>query len=216
MLFNNFFSEQFLIMDTIFTLGDEHDDIKINLDELYEKKKQSDLNTLAVYNKILKRIHDRIRHTSRIKANEQFCWYLVPEMIIGVPKFDNGACIAYLIDKLRDNGFVIRYTHPNLLFIGWNHWMPGYVREEIKKKTGMVIDGYGNEKIKNDDRSDNNSVDNSDPNALIFDLKNKNKNVVVNKKNSSDYKDIDSYKPSGNLIYNQDLLRRIQDKSRKN
>ena len=203
-------------MDTIFTLGDEHDDIKINLDELYEKKKQSDLNTLAVYNKILKRVHDRIKHTARIKTNAQHCWYLVPEMIIGVPRYDNGACIAYLIDKLRDNGFVVRYTHPNLLFIAWQHWMPGYVRDEIKKKTGMIIDGYGNEKIKNEQESDNKSVDSSDPNSLIFGLKNKNKNVVVNKKSNGDYKDIDSYKPSGNLIYNQDLLRRIQDKSSRN
>ena len=206
-------------MDTIFTLGDDHDDIKINLDELYEKKKQSDLNTLNVYNKILKRIHDRIRHTSRITSNAQHCWYLVPEMIIGVPRYDNGACIAYLIDKLRDNGFVVRYTHPNLLFIAWQHWMPGYVRDEIKKKTGMIIDGYGNEKIKNNDdnNGDNNSVDNSDPNSLMFGLKSKSKNVIVNKKkDNGDYKDIGSYKPSGNLIYNQDLLRRIQDKSGKN
>ena len=37
--------------------------------------------------------------TARIKTNEQHCWYLVPEMIIGVPKYDNGACIAYIIDK---------------------------------------------------------------------------------------------------------------------
>ena len=205
-------------MDTIFTLGDEHDDIKLNLDELYEKKKQSDLNTLAVYNKVLKRIHDRIRHTSRVKTNEQFCWYLVPEMIIGVPRYDNGACIAYLIDKLRDNGFVVRYTHPNLLFIAWQHWMPGYVRDQIKKKTGMVIDGYGNEKVKSDNNNDDaKSVDNSDPNSLIFGLKNKSKNVVVNKKSGNgDYKDIGSYNPSGNLIYNQDLLRRIEDKSSRN
>ena len=94
--------------------------------------------------------------------------------------------------------------------------MPVYVRDEIKKKTGMIIDGYGNEKIKNEQESDNKSVDSSDPNSLIFGLKNKNKNVVVNKKSNGDYKDIDSYKPSGNLIYNQDLLRRIQDKSSRN
>lgn len=205
-------------MDTIFTLGDQHDDVKLNLDELYEKKKQHDLNTLAVYNKVLKRIHDKIKHISKAKQNEQFCWYLVPEMIIGVPRYDNGACIAYLIDKLRDNGFVVRYTHPNLLFIAWQHWMPGYVRDEIKKKTGKIIDGYGNERVKNNNDDDSSIVDKSDPNSIMFGLKNKsNKNIVVNKSSGNgDYKDIGSYKPSGNLIYNQDLLRRIEDKSSKN
>ena len=44
-------------MDTIFTLGDiEDDNIKLNLDDLYEKKKKQDLNTLSVYNKIINRI----------------------------------------------------------------------------------------------------------------------------------------------------------------
>lgn len=201
-------------MDTIFTLGDEEvGDTKINLDELYERKKQNDLNTLKVYNKILTRIHNRIRHQSRINPNEQHCWYVVPEMIIGVPKYDHGACIAYIIDKLRDNGFVIRYTHPNLIFISWKAWTPAYVRDEIRKKTGMHIDGWGNTKNFRDDEntSINNEFSKNDPNALMIGIKNNN-NISVSKSNK-EYRPIDSYKPTGNLIYNKELLERIQDKS---
>ena len=122
-------------MDTIFTLGDmEDENTKLNLDDLYEKKKKQDLNTLSVYNKILNRIHARIKTISRQQTADQYCWYVIPEMIIGVPKYDNGACIAYIIDKLKENGFVVRYTHPNMLFISWKHWVPSYVRQEIKKK----------------------------------------------------------------------------------
>ena len=125
-------------MDTIFTLGDmEDENTKLNLDDLYEKKKKQDLNTLSVYNKILNRIHARIKTISRQQTTDQYCWYVIPEMIIGVPKYDNGACIAYIIDKLKENGFVVRYTHPNMLFISWKHWVPSYVRQEIKKKTGF-------------------------------------------------------------------------------
>ena len=95
--------------------------------------------------------------------------------------------------------------------------MPGYVRDEIKKKTGKIIDGYGNERVKNNNDDDTSSIDKSDPNSIMFGLKNKSKNIVVNKSSgNSDYKDIGTYKPSGNLIYNQDLLRRIEDKSSKN
>ena len=39
-------------MDTIFTLKDNDNSEKINLDDLYEKKKQHDINTLNIYNKI--------------------------------------------------------------------------------------------------------------------------------------------------------------------
>uniref|UniRef100_A0A6C0BYS1 Uncharacterized protein n=1 Tax=viral metagenome TaxID=1070528 RepID=A0A6C0BYS1_9ZZZZ len=151
-------------MDTIFTLGDsENINSKLNLDELYEKKQQHDLHTISIYNKILNRIHLKIKVVSRTNITNQFCWFVIPEMMIGVPKYDHGACTAYIIDKLRENGFVIRYTHPNLLFISWKHWIPSYVRNEIKKKTGVVIDGYGN-KINKEDEKNTREIKNPETN----------------------------------------------------
>ena len=198
-------------MDTIFTLGDNDvENVKINLDDLYERKQQHDLNTLSIYNKVLNRIHNKIKTISRQQTTEQHCWYVIPEMIIGVPKYDHGACTAYLIDKLRDNGFMIRYTNPNLIFISWKHWIPSYVRNEIKKKTGTVVDGYGNKVDKNEQEKEK-EIDSSDPNAFML---NRNKNISIEPP-KKDYKAIDSYQPSGNLIYNQELLRRIEDKSKK-
>ena len=89
-------------MNTIFTTDDpENYTDKINLDELYEKKKLHDLSTTKNYNTILNRIHNRIKTTSRQQLTEQHCWFIVPEMMIGVPKFDQSICIAYIIDKLR-------------------------------------------------------------------------------------------------------------------
>ena len=198
-------------MDTIFTLGDNDDEnVKINLDDLYERKQQHDLNTLSIYNKVLNRIHNKIKTISRQQTTEQHCWYVIPEMIIGVPKYDHGACTAYLIDKLLDNGFMIMYTNPNLIFISWKHWIPSYVRNEIKKKTGTVVDGYGNKVDKNEQEKEK-EIDSSDPNAFML---NRNKNISIEPP-KKDYKAIDSYQPSGNLIYNQELLRRIEDKSKK-
>jgi len=209
-------------MDTIFTLGDnENENVNLNLDDLYERKKQHDLNTLSVYNRILSRIHTRVKTISRQNINDQFCWYIIPEMIIGVPKYDHEACIAYIIDKLKDNGFNVRYTHPNLVFISWKHWVPSYVRQEIKKKTGLVVDGYGNQIIKNeDDKGSNNNNNNNAPedlNELFF---HKNNKISIeptnnnNNNNTKDYKSINTYKPTGNLIYNHELLKNIENKSR--
>lgn len=193
-------------MDTIFTLPDnDESNIKLNLDELYERKKMSDLNTLKIYNKILTRIHTKIKHLSRIHQNDQHCWYVIPEVIIGVPKYDHIACTAYLIDKLKDNGFTIRYTHPNLLFISWKAWTPSYVREEIKKKTGIQIDGWGNKKTDNSIEPDNNT------DTLLLNTKSIDNNSGVKKINTN-YKDINSYKPSGNLIYNMETINQMQKK----
>lgn len=132
-------------MSNIFTLGDiDNFSEKIDLDELYEKKREHDLGKLDIFNKLLNRIHTKIKMTSRQRIDEQFCWFVVPEMMLGVPRYNHADCVAYLVDKLQENGFYVKYTHPNLLLISWKHWIPGYVRTEIKKKTNISIDGYGN------------------------------------------------------------------------
>ena len=191
---------------TIFTLENVSDfSEKINIDDLYEKKRQHDLTKLELYNKILNRIHVRIKTVSRQKIDEQFCWFVVPEIIIGVPKYDQGSCIAYLMDKLKENGFNIRYTHPNLLLISWKHWVPSYVRSELKKKTGIIIDEYGN---KIDDSPEQQQLSLSDTFSKNT-TPNQSKQVITNVKK---YTPITSYKPSGNLIYNESLINKLEDK----
>jgi hypothetical protein len=193
-------------------IDNEDESLKLNLDELYNKKQQQDLNVLNNYNKILQRIHNKIKYVSKNIVNDNCCWYLMPEMVIGVPKYDYKDCTAYTIDKLRANGFIVRYTHPNLLFISWKHWVPTYVRNEIKKKTGNVIDEYGNI-ITNDDKNNNtnmaNVLENKDAkDNLLFSNNKQIKNI--NTSSSKEYKDVKSYKPSGNLIYNNSLLEKLQ------
>lgn len=110
-------------MNNIFNMNnnDDEDDfnLKINLDELFEKKKAHDLSKLNIYKKLLGRIHVRIKTTARQNMDNQHCWFVVPEMIIGIPKYDQGACIAFLMDQLKENNFMVRYIHPNVLFISW-------------------------------------------------------------------------------------------------
>jgi len=198
-------------MSNIFNLDNVTDfSEKLNMDELYEKKKQHDLKQLELYNKILNRIHVRIKTTSSQKLNEQFCWYVIPEIIIGVPKYDQAACIAYTIEKLKDNGFNVKYIHPNTLFISWLHFVPSYVRNELKKKTGVVIDQYG-KRIDQEEREtdyntnmNTNMNANSEPNDFLLNLKNKQNETVISN-NKKEYKPINSYKPSGNLIYDKSL-----------
>ena len=189
-------------MNTIFTTDDPSDYIdKINLDELFEKKQQHDLATTNNYKTILNRIHNKIKTTARQQISDQFCWFVVPEVMIGVPKFDVAICVAYIIDQLQNNGFKVRYTHPNLLFISWQHWIPSYVRTEIKKKTGVNVDGYGNVKTEDSENSNKNDLT---PNNLL-----KNKIGIQSIHDSA--KPIDTYKPSGKLIYNNDIINSVKN-----
>jgi len=181
-------------MSNIFTLENMNNDFseKLNIDELYNKKQEKDLKQLELFNKILNRIHVKIKTTAKICIDQLFCWFVVPEIIIGVPKFNQANCIAYLIDKLQDNKFEVKYYHPNMLFISWAKFVPSYIRNEIKKKTGIELNEMG-EKIEEDKESP------ETPNTFIVDKKKKEKKV------DSSFKSINSYKPSGKFMYD-DLL----------
>lgn len=166
---------------------------KIDLDELYDRKQQLAQNKINTYNMILSRVHTRIKTTARQKCDEQFCFFLMPEFIIGLPRYDIDTCVSYITEKLKDNGFYVKYTHPNLLFISWEHYIPAHERHKMKTKTktkaGIDIEGFG----KN------------------FVIEEKKQDIVVKKnKPTENYKDIASYKPSG--IYNMDLMNRLKTK----
>ena len=205
-------------MSSIFTLENVSDfSEKLNIDELYEKKKQHDLNKMELFNKILNRIHVRIKTISRQKIDEQFCWYVVPEMIIGVPKYDQGACVAYIMDKLTTNGFSVRYIHPNTLFICWNHWVPSYIRNELKKKTGIVVDEYGKRINQEDDADLNRNSFSSSSNDIMSqsNMANNGKKPSRPQKeeqNKKNYTPIQSYKPQGNFIYDDEIIHLLEDK----
>jgi hypothetical protein len=192
---------------------------KINIDELYEKKQQSDMNKMVLFNKILNRIHTRIRLTSKQHPADMCCWYVIPEIIIGVPKYDQAGCIAYVLDKLKSNGFLVKYVHPNTIFITWKHFVPSYVRSELKKKTGIVVDEYGNRVTdkKGAIEYDVNEMEEPDnPNDLMFNIKsNRGDNqdtAGTNSKNSKRFTPIQSYKPSGSLVYNKEYLDKVEEK----
>jgi len=198
----------------IFTLSDENDlSDKISLDDLFESKREYDDNKLSLFNKILNRIHNKIKLTSKqTRGKEQFIWYLIPEMMIGVTKYNVEECTGYIIRKLRENDFVVRYTHPNLIFVSWIHWIPGYVRQEYKKQTGAAIDGYGNLVNPTPQIENNASVESKNPNDLLLNhnINNNNNNNNNLLKSDKQFNSTKNYKPSG--IYNNDIMKKIQDK----
>ena len=182
---------------------DEPFNEKLNLDELYERTRETSQTKIKTYQKILARIHTRIKAISRQRNNNKFCMFVIPEFILGIPRYDIAECTNYVIEKLTDNGFQLKYTYPNLLFISWQHYIPKYQRSEIKKKTGVAIDGFGNVVSK----KNKNNRDDSNPNSLL--LMDKNVKVKDGKKKPSNFKSTSSYKPTGNLIYNTNLLEKI-------
>ena len=174
-------------MDTIFSLNDNVDETveNVDIDELYERDMKRSKDVLRLYNNILKRIHTKIRNTSRA-SKEQHVWYLLPEVIVGVHYYNQQKCLEFIMEKLISNGFRATYTHPNLIFVSWNNWIPDYVRNEWSKKTGKKIDSSGEE------------IKPTYKNPLDFTNNMKSSGSSVSK--STIYKDITTYVPTGKFI----------------
>ena len=96
----------------------------LNPSSLYNEEARRDATRIRIYNNVLQQIYNKIRAIARIPGNEKSLWYVVPEFIPGTPRFDIGDCIVYLAWNLRNAGYMVQYTHPNLMFVSWkNHDM---------------------------------------------------------------------------------------------
>ena len=135
----------------------------ININDLFADQKQKEKHKEEIYDNVLKNCHNKIRRAVKLSPYNNFCFYIIPKFIYGVPLYNIDKCINYLVVHLTKNGFQINYTHPNLLLISW-----------IKpKETSKTLDP-------------------------LF--------------NSSNVKSINDYKPSGNLIYNNNYLSELNKK----
>tara|TARA_B100000242_G_C42899408_1_gene417181 strand:+ start:164 stop:592 length:429 start_codon:yes stop_codon:yes gene_type:complete len=109
----------------------------INIDDLNSKmkKKQDDKN--KIYDTILKKCHYRIKKTADVD-NVKFCFFNIPRYVFGSPLYNFDDCLLYLAKMLSYNGFDVRYTHPNLLFISWS----GKSNPKDYKSMDRISNGY--------------------------------------------------------------------------
>lgn len=100
---------------------------QLNPNELYERRIRRDQSRLRAYNQVLEQIHNRVYSASQLQGHPAYLTYAVPPFIFGLPKIDLEDCIVYLVYQLRQSGFEIRFTYPNLLYISWKHHEQNYL-----------------------------------------------------------------------------------------
>ena len=136
--------------------------------ELYSVMDEKYLRQMELYDSILKKCHHRILYNSRIERT--YCFFQIPEFIIGVPIYNVIELRNYMMNSLKKNGFKLLYIEPNWLFIYWNKTG----KKELTEKTKQIIN------------SNNNNTNHN-------------------------YKSIDTYKPSGNFIYDNSSMNQMKD-----
>jgi hypothetical protein len=102
----------------------------LNPSTLYSQEARRDATRIRIYNTVLQQIYTKIKAIARIPGNERSLWYVVPEFIPGTPRFDIKDCIVYLVWNLRNVGYQVDYTHPNLMLISWRNHDEKYKAQE--------------------------------------------------------------------------------------
>lgn len=124
----------------------------LNINSLNNVRDQKTINKYQIYKKVLKKCHHRIK-TYANKGNSN-CFYIIPEYIYGIPRYDTLNCASYIVDKLKNNNFLVNYTYPNLIYINWGH-IPSEIKQSkefslkkkkkelyIEKKNYRLIEDY--------------------------------------------------------------------------
>ena len=74
-------------------------------------------NRLQIYENILQKCYLKIQNS--VLRDEEFTLITIPDFIIGYPTYNFENCIKYVIFKLKQNNYQIKYFYPNALQIIW-------------------------------------------------------------------------------------------------
>jgi len=90
---------------------------QLNIKDLYSTINEKTLKRMEIYDDVLKKCHLRIKYNSTLERT--YCFFQIPEFIIGVPLYNCNEMKTYIINSLENNGFQLIYVEPNWLFITW-------------------------------------------------------------------------------------------------
>jgi hypothetical protein len=184
-------------MSCLIYAKDDDKQKQINIDELFEKEQKRNQKLLSTFNKILNRIHKRIYTVARQKYADKHIFFVVPEFILGEPNYDKSHCIAFLVSQLEENEFNVRYIHPNTLFVSWEKYVPSFIRDQVKQKTGIEIDTKG-QVVKKEEEV-------QEQPRYLGDKPKMNKEEK-SELNATKFKSTELYKPKGQFVYGSDLF----------
>jgi hypothetical protein len=90
----------------------------LNIFDLYKSVNEKKANKKHFFAEVLRKAHSKIKLAA--KMDHYACFFEIPEFIVGVPMYSLTECITYVISKLKDNGFVLKYMYPKTIYICWD------------------------------------------------------------------------------------------------
>ena len=97
----------------------ENDDFNLfSVKDIHKKQLEREKNREFIYNKITKKCFQKIKDTSN--NEEEYCFFKLPEFIVGYPLFNMTECVMHLINILKEKGFNCRFVENYVIYISWH------------------------------------------------------------------------------------------------
>ena len=113
--------------------NDEYLNIYSLSDDFVKKSQQR----TKIYTEVLKKIHFKIKQAAT--NMKKHCLIAIPEYVIGMPLYDMNNCKIFLMNRLIDEGFDLKFYVPNLLNISWEKIVNNGVQDvKPRIKTSMI------------------------------------------------------------------------------
>jgi len=92
-------------------------DDAISLDTLYTQRLEREKKRVQDYQKVYQDVVRKIVQANNRDETEVL--FPVPQLMWGRPRYDMRKCIAFIMVKLQQKKFIVKYIHPNTLYICW-------------------------------------------------------------------------------------------------
>ena len=119
----------------------------INIHNLNLERQNLEKRKTLVFKKILLRIHNKIKIANKLN---NFCYYEIPSIVLGMPLFNLRKCSDYIYEQLISQGFKVTRVDYNKFMIYWGH--------VIENKSNE--DNYSHSNNNNDNSNRNNQYRN--------------------------------------------------------
>ena len=90
-----------------------------SIDTIHKMDLEKELKLQKCYNEILKKCHKEIKHAYCQKKNNIL--FKIPCNVSKTPDYDLYDSIVYIIQELRNGGFIVNYVEKNIITIAWEN-----------------------------------------------------------------------------------------------
>ena len=204
--------------------------LSVNINKLRSDVEEREKKKIKIFENILEMCYQKILNTNK-KSDDYNCTFVVPNVVFGLPLYNIGDCITFIMDNLVKKGFEIYFALPTTIHISWQP--ESYINKKVNTNNtnfnSNQLEYYNslpslnpqNQLVIKYNGSQNGSQNGShNDTSYNKNIKYKNtshshsQNATINKNTNTNtnYRPIDEYTATSNTIYNLDDLDIFQNK----